>query len=78
MQNKHQIFFFSFGGPNFGGGGGGNLVGPNSQICPKIRFEGFPYEFDTKTDKKKLRKVKVKKNETLKFNNQTLPILAFC
>ena len=24
MQNKHQIFFFSFGRPNFGGGGGGS------------------------------------------------------
>ena len=24
MQNKHQNFFFSFGGPNFGGGGGGS------------------------------------------------------
>ena len=42
MQNKHQIFFFSFGRPNFGGGGGADLVGPNSQIFPKIRFEGSP------------------------------------
>ena len=41
MQNKHH-FFFSFGGPNFGGGGV-DLVGPNSQIFPKIRFEGSPY-----------------------------------
>ena len=40
MQNKHQ-FFFSFGCPNFGGGRV-DLVGPNSQIFPKIRFEGSP------------------------------------
>ena len=24
MQNKHQFFFFSLGGPNFGGAGGGS------------------------------------------------------
>ena len=45
MQNKHQNFFFSFGGPNFGGGGGVDLVEPNSQIFPKIRFEGSPKGF---------------------------------
>ena len=42
MQKKHQ-FFFSFGCPNFRGGGGGvDLVGTKSQIFPKISFEGSP------------------------------------
>ena len=45
MQNKHQFFFLVLGVPTFGerGGKGVDLVGPNSQIFPKNRFEGFPY-----------------------------------
>ena len=42
MQNKHQFFFLVLGVPTLGEGGGVDLVGPNSQIFPKIRFEGFP------------------------------------
>ena len=41
MQNKHQNFFLVLGVPTLGGGV--DLVGPNSQIFPKIRFEGSPY-----------------------------------
>ena len=33
MQNKQHFFFLVLGVPTFG---------PNSQIFPKIRFEGFP------------------------------------
>ena len=42
MQNKHQFFFLVLGVPTLGEGGGGDLVGPNSQFFPKIRFEGSP------------------------------------
>ena len=40
MQNKHN-FFFLYGNPNVRGGGV-KPVGPNSQLLPKICFEGFP------------------------------------
>ena len=45
LQQK-TFFFFSFGCPNFRGGGRGEgvaLVGTKSQIFPKIRFESSPY-----------------------------------
>ena len=31
------------GGPTYGEGGGGPLVGPKAQLFPKMRFEGSPY-----------------------------------
>ena len=43
MQNKHQTFFSFFGGPTYGEGGGGPLVGPKAQVFPKIYFDGTPY-----------------------------------
>ena len=36
MQNKHQIFFFSFGRPNFGGGGGSTWLGQIPKFFQKF------------------------------------------
>ena len=44
MQNN--FFFLVLGVPTFGV----DLVGPNSQIFPKIRFEGFPYDVSNQYD----------------------------
>ena len=42
MQNKHETFFSFFGGPTYGEGGGGPLVGPKAQVFPKNYFDGTP------------------------------------
>ena len=42
MQNKHQTFFSFFGGPTYGEGGGGPLVGPKAQVFPKKNSDGTP------------------------------------
>ena len=44
MQNKHETFFSFFGGPTYGEGGGGPLVGPKAQVFPKNYFDGTPYQ----------------------------------
>ena len=36
MQNKHQFFFFSFGRPNFGGGGGSTWLGQIPKFFQKL------------------------------------------
>ena len=72
MQNKHQIFFLVLGVPTLGEGGGVDLVGPNSQIFPKIRFEGSPKRKEETVKKlgqefEFLRSKRTKRNETFQM-----------
>ena len=56
MQNKHKTCFSFFGGPTYGEGVGGPLVGPNAQLFPKNNFDGSPNEYEHQVPRKSLYK----------------------
>ena len=39
MQNTHQIFFFSFGGPNLRGGGGSTWLGQKTKFFDRFNLK---------------------------------------